>query len=301
MIRITALAQLVIGAAGVTIPRTIPGQENPFTDTLLTKARAAASMVPGPLPTGIRYLKFAGSKSPIGEVVETSQDSTVSGALTVFQIRYPHGWIMVDAAMAPDVDSGFTFLPGRLDRIREGLRGARLILVTHEHHDHVAEVIRAPLADELAAKTVLTRAQVETLIERPNTQLIQLTPRRARSYVVVDYDRLYPVAPGVVLIKAPGHTPGSQIVYVRLSSGKEFLLIGDVTWMMAGIERRLQKPEKTSRDLGEDRRALQQQIDWLSGLTRRQAVVIVNCHDEIWLRALVDRGLIRDDLDLSTP
>jgi glyoxylase-like metal-dependent hydrolase (beta-lactamase superfamily II) len=33
-------------------------------------------------------------------------------------------------------------------------------------------------------------------------------------------------APGVVLIKAAGHTPGSQMVHVRLASGKEVMLVG---------------------------------------------------------------------------
>lgn len=301
MIRITAFAQLVIAAAGFVVAPGISGQENPFDDSLLTKARAAGHMVPGELPTGIRYLKFAGGESPIGQMVETTQDSTINGALTVFQIRYPHGWIMVDAGMAREVDSTFTFFPGRLDRIREALRGARVIVVTHEHHDHVAEVVRAPLAKEVAAKTILTRAQVHTLIERPITPLIQLTPTRARNYIILDYDLLYPIAPGVVLLKSPGHTPGSQMIYVSLSSGKEFLLIGDITWAMAGIERRLQKPAKTSLALGEDRLALQNQIDWLSGLTSRQGVVIVNCHDENWLRTLVARGLLKDGLDISSP
>jgi glyoxylase-like metal-dependent hydrolase (beta-lactamase superfamily II) len=301
MIRMKIYLPLLITAGGLTIPTAVPGQANPFNDALLTKARAAASMVPGDLPLELRYLKFAGASAQMGQLVEATQDSTVAGALTVFQIRYPRGWIMVDAGMAKDLGPKYSYVPGGLDRVREALRGARLILVTHEHDDHVAEVVRAPMADAVAGKTVLTRAQVQTLIDRPITPLIQLTPSRARNYIVVDYDVLYPVAPGVVLLKAAGHTPGSQIVYVRVASGREFLLIGDVTWAMAGIERRLQKPQETSRALGEDRHALQQQIDWLSGLTQRQNIVLVNCHDEAWLRRLVARGLLKDDLDFSTP
>jgi len=39
----------------------------------------------------------------------------------------------------------------------------------------------------------------------------------------------------MALIKAPGHTPGSQMVYVALQSGKEVLLSGDVAWHMDGV------------------------------------------------------------------
>jgi glyoxylase-like metal-dependent hydrolase (beta-lactamase superfamily II) len=295
----TVVSLLVFASFSGATPST--GQSNPFNDTLLIKVRAAARMVPGELPTQIGYLKFAGSKAPLREMIETTQDSTLDGALTVFQIRYPRGWIMVDAGMARDVDSTFPGVPGALNRVREGLRGARLIVVTHEHHDHVAEVVRPPMAELVAAKTVLTRAQVQTLIDRPIVPLIRLIPNRSRDYVVIDYDLLYPLAPGVVLIKSPGHTPGSQMVYVHLASGKEFLFIGDIAWAMAGIQRRVQKPEKTSRALIEDRVALQQQLDWLSGLTQRQGVVLVNSHDETWLRGLVSSGVLKADLDLSSP
>jgi glyoxylase-like metal-dependent hydrolase (beta-lactamase superfamily II) len=38
------------------------------------------------------------------------------------------------------------------------------------------------------------------------------------------------IAPGVVLKKAQGHTPGSQMVFVALASGSELLFVGDVVW-----------------------------------------------------------------------
>ncbi len=51
----------------------------------------------------------------------------------------------------------------------------------------------------------------------------------------LDFDHYYSLAPGVVLIKAPGHTVGSQIVYVRLADNSEYLLIGDVAWDMEQV------------------------------------------------------------------
>lgn len=86
---------------------------------------------------------------------------------------------------------------------------------------------------------------------------------------------------------------------VRLASGWEILLVGDIAWFMAGIERRLQKPVGVSREMGEDRAALQEQLDWLSGLTQRQHIVLANSHDAAWLESLVSRGILKDDLDLG--
>lgn len=276
-------------------------QGSPYTDALLTKVRAAARSVPGDLPRELRYLKFGEFRAPLGAFIENGGDSLVVVAVPVFQVRYPRGWIMIDAGMNRDVDTSITFWPEQFARVQQALQYANLIVVTHEHHDHVAEVVRTATPDLIAPRTLLNRAQVQTLLDRPNSPLIRLTPARALQYLVLDYDPLYPVAPGLVLINAPGHTPGSQMVYVRLASGGEALFIGDIVWMMAGLERRLQKPKQASQELNEDRAALQQQIDWLSGLTARQAIILINCHNDSWLQSLVRRGELREDLDLTVP
>ena len=39
------------------------------------------------------------------------------------------------------------------------------------------------------------------------------------------------VAPGVVVIPAPSHTLGSQMVFVKLADGREFLFAGDIATM----------------------------------------------------------------------
>ena len=273
----------------------------PYTDSLLFRARALAHAVPGELPREIRYLNFAEDKAPLSYVLMGGSDSVVVASHPVFQVRYPRGWIMIESGWNRDVDTNATFWPERFARIQLGLRDARLIVVTHEHHDHVGEAIRTTTPASIAPKTLLNRQQVQTLIDRPSSPLVHLAADRASQYLVIDYDRVYPIAPGMALIRAPGHTPGSQMVYVRLASGRELLFIGDIAWMMAGVERRVQKPETVSRELNEDRDALQQQLDWLSGLTARTGVVLVNSHDEVWLRTLTQRGVLKEDLDLREP
>ena len=290
----------LVTAAGIALGGSSAAAQSPsYNDALLTRVRAAARAIPGDLPREIRYLKFAETRLKLGALLQDGGDQLVVAAFPVFQVRYSRTWIMIDAGMNRDVDTTLTFWPDRFARVQRGLRGAALILVTHEHHDHVAEALRSVTPEIVAPKTLLTRAQVQTLVERPDPPLAKLAPGRSADYLVFDYDVLYPVAPGVVLIKAPGHTPGSQMVYVRLASGREALFIGDITWMMAGVERRLQKPEEVSREVNEDRAALQQQIDWLSGLTARQGIVIITCHDDAWLQSLARRGLLRNDLDLA--
>jgi len=308
MSKTTLAATVFVAVVGVAQPGPTKAQSPNFTDTLLDQVRAAARAVPGDLPRSLRYLKFAGFKTPLSGAVEGTEADTVEGAYTVFQVRYASRWIMVDAGVDREVetDTTVTIYQDRYQRVQYALRGANLIAVTHEHHDHVAGVIHTQARDSIAPKTILTRAQVQTLLQPVperipigSSPLIHLTKRDAGRYLIIDYEQFYPIAPGIVLIKAPGHTPGSQMVYVLLGSGQELLLVGDIAWFMAGIERRLQKPRAASREMGEDRSALQVQLNWLSGLTKRQHIVLVTCHDDAWLRSLVRKGILKDDLDLS--
>src|SRR5262249_29879799 len=77
-------------------------------------------------------------------------------------------------------------------QVERAVRGARAILVTHEHGDHVAGVIRTPFANEIASKTVLTRDQIQTLLTNPQMPEIKLTPEAAGRYKVVDYEKYLP-------------------------------------------------------------------------------------------------------------
>jgi glyoxylase-like metal-dependent hydrolase (beta-lactamase superfamily II) len=104
-----------------------------------------------------------------------------------------------------------------------------------------------------------------------------------------------PIAPGVVLIKAPGHTPGSQVVYVKLASGKEVILAGDVAWHHFGIETDTQKPVSASRSNHEDRSAIAEELKWLHAAEKAGVVVVVS-HDGDQLAMLAKSGALHQGL-----
>ena len=272
-----------------------------YADDLIDSSRVAAQSVQGPLPREVRYNPFAEFSTPLGEVMDDAGDAKAQGVYAVFQVRYPNGWLMIDAGIDREAEpsTDVKFLPGGHEKVQEALEGADQIILTHEHHDHAGGLIRARRKEAVAAKAVLTADQVQGLLKRPSAPLVRLTPETASSYRTIDYERIQAIAPGVVLIKAPGHTPGSQLIYVRLASSEELLFIGDIVWSMAGLRMRRQKPIDVSEYLGEDRVALQQQIDWLSGLAARTGVIPVCAHDKLEIEALVGRGLLQAGLDSS--
>ena len=289
-------------AAAAEVDPLLPQPAQPYGDALLRQLRGVATAVPGALPSELRYITVAESHRPRGVVLEGGSDETYVQARTAFQLVYDESTLMIDAGMDEQVHRSFgmgavePYWPERNAAIQQALRAASLIVVTHEHADHVAGVIRSPSRRAIAARTVLTKAQVETLVLAPQTPDIRLTPAQAVDYLVIDYDVYHPVAPGVVLAKAAGHTPGHQMVYVQLESGTEYLLSGDVTWALDGIDELRQRPVGTSNRIREDRDALAYQLRWLKAVLTGGEVIVVPSHDSVYLADLEARGLIIEGL-----
>ena len=267
----------------------------------LEDIQRTAALIPGPRPLRINFLKFAESRRTKNFSVKDAPATPSIQARTAFQVIYADGNVMVDAGMDLAVHRFFgrgveePYFPEAARQVEQAVRAARLIVVTHEHGDHVAGVIHTPLSNELARKTVLTRTQVQTLETTPQMPEITLTEELARRFVVVDYDRYFPLAPGIALIKAGGHTPGSQMVYIVLESGREYLLIGDATWHMDGV--RLMKG-KAAPWVTEDQGAVLDQLIWLNGLSRNAPnLVIVASHDEEQHIELVQKGVLTNRLE----
>jgi glyoxylase-like metal-dependent hydrolase (beta-lactamase superfamily II) len=264
--------------------------------------RRVASLVPGPRPVRVNFLKFAESRRTKNFSVKDAPATPSIQARTAFQVMYPDSYVMVDAGMDLAVHKFFgrgveePYDAAAAAQVERAVQGARLIVVTHEHGDHVGGVIRSSQAAALAPKTILTRTQVEVLRTKPQMPEIQLSAEQAARYIVVDYDAYLPIAPGMAAIKAGGHTPGSQMIYVALQSGDEYLLIGDATWHMDGVR---QMKGKDAPWVTEDQNAVLDQLRWLNQLSRTNPrLVIVASHDEEQHAELVKSGVLSNRLEI---
>ena len=98
-----------------------------------------------------------------------------------------------------------------------------------------------------------------------------------------------------MLIKSPGHTPGSQMVYVQTANGTELLLIGDVAWHFRNIELQRERARlMTMRFSRDDRTAVFGELAALKRLNVAQpAVHIVPGHDGPVIDRLVAAGILK--------
>src|SRR5262245_59196434 len=263
--------------------------------------RRTAALIPGRKASRINVLKFAESHRTKNFSVKGEPTTPSVQARTVFQVVYPDGYVMVDAGMDEPMHKQIgrgaeePYFAEQAQQVDKALRGARAIIFTHEHGDHVTGVIRTPYLSELAPKTILTRAQVRTLETTPQFPDLRMTEEQAQRYHIIDYDRYMAFAPGWTLIKAAGHTPGSQMMFIALESGRDYLLIGDTAWHMDSVRKMTGKDAPW---IVEDSSAVSDQLKWLNTLLNSEKnLVIVASHDDDEHRELIARKLLGGKLE----
>ena len=308
--RPTGSFAVLAALSAIAVPGPLFAQATPFNDSLLPQVRALAASVPGERPQSVHVMKIVESTGLLSGSVAGADSIRIPSCFPVFQIRWRDRWIVVDAALDTTAIAQFygaaarsriTYHQDRYDRLEQALRDADRAVLTHEHVDHAVGVERGPYFPTVAAKTLLTEEQVQTFLHPPARVDVPLTADTAAQFPVLRYGLLYPLAPGVVLIKAPGHTAGSQFVYVQLADGREVLILGDLAWQHEGLDLGRQRPEATSRSLAEDRDQLAPQLAWAQKIWHEGKVAIVLSHDSRLLDSLVTSGVLVSDFDLRLP
>jgi glyoxylase-like metal-dependent hydrolase (beta-lactamase superfamily II) len=265
-------------------------------DVDLSTLRRLAGVIPGALPVALNGVRVAASIRPRKFVIEGGDDTPVTMPRTAFQVVYPDGSVMLDSGLDRATHDSFSpdkpepYFPEEFARLRRALDAARLIVLTHFHADHVAGVVTAPNFAELAAKTIVTAHTARLMCETPHRPHLRLSETQVARFIVIDYRQCMPVAPGLVLIKAAGHSPDMQMAYVRLQSGREILHSIDAAWNMDNIR---QQKGKAAPWVKEDVPAVLAQLRWLNGLLASEPdLSILVTHDDELYTTVTASGLV---------
>jgi glyoxylase-like metal-dependent hydrolase (beta-lactamase superfamily II) len=260
----------------------------------IERLRALATEMPGDRPSEIRVERVAAFDFPaVASVGGDGWDIRPMGAYS-YQVIAPGGTIIIDAALTAAQGSN---LGARIDddafaRMNVAMEAASQIVITHEHPDHIGGIVAYPAPDDIRSQLRLTAEQVAE-----PTRYGAFTvpaPPLLEAYTPLSYDTATAIAPGVALMKAAGHTPGTQLIFVTLANGKEVLFIGDIGWSLRNIETGKGRPRLLSQFmLGEDREAVFAQLAALKALHGSEpALAIVPGHDSSAIDALVADGTL---------
>jgi glyoxylase-like metal-dependent hydrolase (beta-lactamase superfamily II) len=283
---------VVLAAVGLTLLKTTASLPERCAWTLdLAAVRSAAASLPGDKPTAIRAESVMSFEIPEAAVVTGSPFAKTTMTMYAYQIVFPDRTIVVDTAMdeaaSKQMGGGVAYDSQAWSRIAGALPKASAIYVTHEHADHLGGVVA--LAGDAA---VLERAKItkEQLANPAGLAPMKWPEGAAAKLSPLTYDKLLAVAPGVVLIKAPGHTPGSQLVYVQRQDGRELIFTGDTAWHVENIDQVKGPPKLVHLVMHNDDEANVCQLSALHALPPE--VRVMPGHDARRMKQLVDDGTV---------
>jgi len=219
-----------------------------------------------------------------------------------YQLVYDNGpWIMIDAVQGRALHETMPLMGSYHDAAwehqRAALREASRIVVTHEHYDHIGG-----LASAMGEPGVVSRMYI-TAAQRGSGRMLEagFTAADIAALPPAAYTGMHRLAPGVVLIAAPGHTPGSQIVYVRMHDGAEYAFLGDIVWNARNLHEHRGKGVLIGLLAGEDHLQLNPQIAWFATELASTTIRFVIAHDPRWNAALLERGMLVPGFVLRNP
>lgn len=261
----------------------------------VAKLRALSNSMPGPVPYEIRVEKVAEFEFAEAMVMAGEPWQGTAIPIYAYQLLVPGADIIVDTAVA-NTEGVPGFMVTDFDelayqRMSKAMEKASHIVITHEHFDHIAGILDHPNQQQILPAVRLTKEQ----LAHTDRMLPSTLPEGVYDdYQPLQYEGMYALAPGVVLIKAPGHTPGSQMVYVRLSDGREVLLLGDVAWQQRNIENVKERPLFMTAMIRENRGQVIEQFRALHDLAQQAPEIKqVPGHDEKVVNSLLEAGYFK--------
>ncbi len=264
----------------------------------MDEVRRLAASPGGGLPAEVRSLVIAEGAFPTWMVITGGGGSEIPMTFVVYQIVYPDKTVVIDAAADR---AAFEAMPFHLENfsdenygvLQESLKKASLIMITHEHFDHIGGIATSPYINEILPQLLLTTEQVQS----PLIKEVGFPMGALDGYTPLAYDRYYSPAPGIVLIKAPGHAPGQQIIYVTTKNGREYLFLGDIVWNRENLKREVNRAPLMSLVMKEDLDSARGEIRWIIDALYKNpnnTITYVVSHDGQQLKEYIGAGVIAE-------
>ncbi len=185
------------------------------------------------------------------------RDFSMAGTL----VKHPKGDLLIDTGFGRNIAEQFATMPflfraitsyslwqpaaDQLNAAGYDLKSLRAILLTHAHWDHVSG-----LPDFPGVPVWVTPQEREFIRKGGSGQFGKPLPD-------IGYEEYgfeggpyfgFPASHdiygdgAIVVVPAPGHTPGSVIIFVTLPNGTRYAFVGDLVWQLEGITLREERP-----------------------------------------------------------
>jgi len=268
----------------------------------------ASASGPGKAPLRLSWVNTASQPMPRDAVLARHGGDPYVMSHPAFVLEWEDGrLLLVDAGMTPAQAASFgpplewlggaePIQPRRSVRDELGDAAARVrgVVFTHLHSDHVGGITELCGVVPSPLVVFMTEAQDArpNYTTRPGRALVAAQPCARVSRVGGPPLVALPDFPGVFVVAAGGHTPGSQIVVAHVGAPGErrtFVFAGDIVNALEGVAADAPKPWAYRTFVVPEDEARQGELRrWLRALGEQAGVRIVVSHDQ---RAIETLGL----------
>lgn len=207
-------------------------------------------------------------------------------AMSAVLVTHPGGDLLIDSGFSRKLAQQLQLMPWWFRAItwpsawlpaEQQLRNAgydrarlRAIVLTHAHWDHasgVADFAGTPVWVTEAERRFISdgdwRSAVARSAARAQWQTYRFEPK---PYLGFAESRDVYGDGSVVIVPAPGHTPGGVIVFVVLPGDLRYAFIGDLAWQVEGVLKRAERPLWTRMSADADADAVRRQLQHMAAL-----------------------------------
>jgi len=295
-----ALAAVVVGAH-----REIDAIDPPLPSAAVVIQADAES----DLPVRLRWIDTASQALPRSAVLEPDLDPDPGARYVMshpsFVLEWPDGRIfLIDLGMDAESATAFgrnlewmaggepiAFHGSTAQRLGDAVDRVRGLAFTHLHTDHTSGVAELCQARSAPLRLFQTRLQAERVNHTTRPGRAQLEAAGCLEPELLEGAALMAVPgfPGLAVVAAGGHTPGSQIFVAHVRDGREvrtWIFTGDVVNHLDGVRFDLPKPRLYSLlVVPESRDRLQRLRGWLHELAQTHGARVLVSHDELAIQA----------------
>ena len=177
-------------------------------------------------------------------------------------VQHPKGTLLFDTGFGSAVDEQFKTTPFLMQSTaryeKEATVAAQLqsagialpsltgVVLTHAHWDHVSGLVDLPDVPVFVPQAELdfinSGDPATTVARQIGTKNYKVYEFDGGPYLGFDRSHDFFGDGAVVIVPAPGHTPGSIFAFITTSAGQRYVLIGDTAWQSEGVDLPAEKP-----------------------------------------------------------
>jgi N-acyl homoserine lactone hydrolase len=218
-------------------------------------------------------------------------------------VRHPSGDLLFDTGFGRDVDRHVLTTPKLMqatssyrkggtvaDHLRAIDQRPKAVILTHAHWDHVsglADLPAIPIWVNAAERAFIDQGGEATALIR-GFEMLNYQPYEFSGGPYLGFESSFDVYGdgSIVLVPAPGHTPGSIIAFVHTPDGRHYALVGDLVWQKEGIDLPAERPWLARRTVDWDAQKVRRLIVHMHQLQKAMPdLIVVPAHDaRVWAR-----------------